>query len=319
MIITKEISLNTTQIKAMTSNKSEYVRGAFQMNLLEYIRKRNEMTRPEWEEVFEKEEIEILVLIKRMGGAGKRNGFWEAQVNFLAYEDYNTGILHKEEGLLVYPISDEEYENDHINNRFKDETIYRLKVRLKGQEELPECMTKAAENRLLLVEILEENAPCTSLEEILTEYKKPIILKDEILGDLTLNKELSLFEGNLAWQDEIIDISLDINKDNKSSWTKARNSMKKMLLEQGNWDKEMRNFAAKKLTALACEWRDSEDEPVPEITEQSFSNRITLKSISMTSGGSFSAYFDDDDMFFGHCIIVQGSLKKGLVSANMGG
>lgn len=78
----------------MTNNKSEYVRGALQMNLLEYIRKRNEMTRPEWEEVFEKEEIEILVLIKRMGGAGKRNGFWEAQVNFLAYEDYNTGILY---------------------------------------------------------------------------------------------------------------------------------------------------------------------------------------------------------------------------------
>ena len=39
----------------------------------------------------------------------------------------------------------------------------------------------------------------------------------------------------------------------------------------------------------------------------------------MTSGGSFLVYFDDDDIFFGHTIRVTGSLKKGLVSANIEG
>lgn len=287
------------------------------MTLIEYIRKRNEMTRQEWEDTFEKEEIEVLALIQKTGGAGKRNGFWEAQVDFLAYVDCKTGELYKDEGWLVYPVSDEEYEKNRILDRFKNETIYRLKVRIKKQEDVPEGITKSARNRLLIAEILEGNVPCPALEEILTEYNKPIILQDEILGELTLNKEFSWFEGSVSWQGKMIEILLEVNKDNKSSWTKARKAMKSMLSEQVKWDKKMRSFAAKRLTPLACEWRDSADEPVPEITEQSFSERITLESISITAGGSFSAYFDADDMFFDHGVTVRGSLKKGITSAVM--
>ena len=40
----------------------------------------------------------------------------------------------------------------------------------------------------------------------------------------------------------------------------------------------------------------------------------------MTSGGPFTAYLDDDDdLFFGHSIAVNGSPKKGLLSADIEG
>ena len=91
-----------------------------------------------------------------------------------------------------------------------------------------------------------------------------------------------------------------------------------MVSEQEKWDVDLRSFAAKKLTKLACEWAESEEEAA-EITEESFAKRISLNSICMTSGGSFSAYFDDDGLFFGHCITVCGSLKKGIMSADMEG
>lgn len=289
------------------------------MNLLEYLREKNKMTKEEWKDTFEKEEIEILALTERAGGASKRNGFWDVAVYFLAYVDCKTGVLYKNEGRLVYPVSDEEHDKGDIFSSFKNETIYRLKVRTKKHEDIPDGITKSSQNQFFVVKIIEEGAPCVSLEEVLTEYNKPIILQDEILGGLTLNKGYSWFEGSVSWKGKTIDILLEVNKDNKSSWTKARKAMHNMLLEQANWDKEMRNFAAKKLTALACEWRDSADESVPEITEQSFSERMELSSISITSGGSFSAYFNDDDMFFGHCITVSGSLKKGIVSADMEG
>lgn len=80
------------------------------MDLLEYIRARNNMTQEEWEKTFEKEEQEIIVLRHEGGGAGKRNGFWDAIAYFLAYVDCKTGLLHKEEGRLVYPVSEEENE-----------------------------------------------------------------------------------------------------------------------------------------------------------------------------------------------------------------
>ena len=39
----------------------------------------------------------------------------------------------------------------------------------------------------------------------------------------------------------------------------------------------------------------------------------------MDADASFSAYFDDDDMFFGHCVVVYGTLKDGVTKANMEG
>ena len=39
----------------------------------------------------------------------------------------------------------------------------------------------------------------------------------------------------------------------------------------------------------------------------------------MDPDGSFSAYFDDDGMFFGHCVVVYGTLADGLASAVMAG
>lgn len=102
----------------------------------------------------------------------------------------------------------------------------------------------------------------------------------------------------------------------KSIWTKPRKAMNSMLLEQVLWDKKCVTLRSKTSPNL-CEWCNSADEPAPEITEQSFSERITINSISIILGGSFSVYFDDD-MFFGHCIIARGSLKKVIISADRG-
>ena len=66
------------------------------------------------------------------------------------------------------------------------------------------------------------------------------------------------------------------------------------------------------------EWAES-DEEAALITEESFAKRISLSLIWVTSGGSFTAYLDDDDLFFGHSIAVNGSSKKGLLSADIEG
>ena len=39
----------------------------------------------------------------------------------------------------------------------------------------------------------------------------------------------------------------------------------------------------------------------------------------MEPDGSFSAYFDDDDMFFGHCVTAYGTLADGVAKVNMEG
>ena len=289
------------------------------MDLLEYMRSQNNMTQDEWERTFEDEARELLVLVAGSSGAGKRNGFWESAHSYLAYVDCETGTLCADEGRLVYPVSDEEYADGGIVGRFREEEIYRVMARKKIPHELPEGVSASAQNRLLVVEVLEENIPCSALDEVLAEYRKPVVLNDEELGELTLDKDLDMFEGEVPWCGEQICVSLEVDTADEDTWADARRAMKVMLAEQDRWDRDMRASAARELTELACEWRESADEEVPEITEESFACRIELRSIAMDADGSISAYFDDDDMFFGHCVTAYGTLTDGVTSVMMQG
>ncbi len=289
------------------------------MDLLEYMRAQNNMTQDEWEHSFEEEVRELLILVAGSSGASKRNGFWESAHSYLAYVDCETGALCADEGRLVYPVSDEEYADGGIVGRFRDEEIYRVTARRKIPHEVPEGVAASAQNRLLIVDVLEENSPCPALDEVLAEYRRPVVLEDEELGELTLDKDYDTFEGVALWRGEDIDISLEVDSSSEETWTAAVAAMKQMVADQDAWDRDMRTFAARELTELACKWRESADEEVPEITEESFAHRIELRSIAMDADGSFSAYFDDDDMFFGHCVTAYGTLTDGVTAANMEG
>lgn len=285
------------------------------MELIDYMRKRNQMTKEEWENSFYKKEQEILVLRHEGDVTSKRNGFWEVAICCLAFISLETGELHKEECRFVFSASEKEYEN-HLIPEFEEGIIYHLKVRKKLPEELPEIMIKRLD--FLLVSVIEKDVKNPELEEILTEYKKPVIIGDDILGEPVYDRKIKSFEGHILWFDKNINISLDIDKDNKAGITKARKAMKELYLSAEKWDANMRTFAAEKLIDLARDWCESEEEAL-KITEESFAKKIDIETISMTSGGSFTAYFNDDIIFAGHCIIVGGSLKKGITSASMGG
>ena len=289
------------------------------MELLEYMRSQNDMTQAEWERSFEEEVREILVLLAGGGGAGKRKGFWDVSHYFIAYVDCQTGALHTGGGRIVYPVSDEEHAAGGVLDRFRREGVYRLKARKKIPHEVPEGVTASLQNQFLIVEVLEEDPPCPALEEVLAEYRRPVVVTDEVLGELTLDKDLDTFEGEVLWCGEQIFLVLEVDAADEGTWADARRAMKVMLAEQDRWDRDMRTSAARELTELACEWRESADEEVPEITEESFARRIELRSIAMDADGSFSAYFDDDDMFFGHCVTAYGTLTDGVTAANMEG
>ena len=289
------------------------------MDLLEYTRLQNNMTQAEWERTFEEEIREILVLLAGGGGAGKRNGFWDVSHYFIAYVDCQTGALYTGDGRIVYPVSDEEHDAGGILDRFRRETVYRLKVRKKVPHEVPEGVTASSQNQFLIVEVLEEDAPCPALDEALAEYRRPVVLNDDELGELTLDKDLDMFEGEVPWCGEQICLSLEGDAADEDTWADARRAMKTMLADQERWDRDMRASAARELTELACEWRESADEEVPEITEESFAQRIELRTIAMDADGSISAYFDDDDMFFGHCVTAYGTLTDGVTSVMMQG
>lgn len=56
---------------------------------------------------------------------------------------------------------------------------------------------------------------------------------------------------------------------------------------------------------------DEDGKEEPPITAEEFAGRVSITSVSFDEGGPASIYCDDDDIFWGHCIIISTD-KNGL-------
>ena len=186
---------------------------------------------------------------------------------------------------------------------------------------VPEHTTPEQFNSWAVIEVLEPSASCPQLEAVWEEYQKPVHIEDEVLGTLKLNRDFGLLDGEILWNGEEVSLALEIDLDDEETWDTARSIAHKVMADRESWDKSMREFAAKELTELANEWQADDDEKknADPITEEVFAQRITLSELSLTYESDFTAYFDDDDMFWGHTVEVCGSLENGIESANIAG
>ena len=135
---------------------------------------------------------------------------------------------------------------------------------------------------------------------------------------------MSVFNGTCQWLGKEVRISLDVDIENKATWTRVRNVMKQLISGQEKWDQSLRTLAAQKLTALSNEWLADNDQTdrnpkMNPITEEEFAQRILLTEFSVSPGGRFTAWYEDDEMFWGHVVTVDATLKKGPVDADIQG
>ncbi len=103
-------------------------------------------------------------------------------------------------------------------------------------------------------EVVKAHEDCPELQAVLDEYHKPVVIQDQVLGELTLDKDYDAFEGEIQWCGKDVSLSLEVNAESKPSWTRARSAAKKLLADCETWDKAMRDLAAKNLTELANNW-----------------------------------------------------------------
>ncbi|MHC6202467.1 DUF2262 domain-containing protein [Breznakiellaceae bacterium SP9] len=273
------------------------------------------------ESEYKTEEQEILVLFSDTdGGAVKSKGeLWEALAYFLAYQDLKTGEIKKGDGRVVWAISDAESKEfgSSYPHFFKHGGIYRLRVRDLLDRTVQEGMMPSFYNRFLVVAVLEANVKNDALTAIWEDYLKPVVLNDKVLGEFTLDKHYSNFEGSLEWGGEEISVFLDVDKENEAAWPQALDRLRGLYEQLDIKDSEFRQFAAEKLTELANDWQEEED--AAEITQDEFAKRISLSELSISMDGDYSAYYDDDDMFFGHVVTVSGNLESGMEDAAIEG
>lgn len=253
---------------------------------------------------FEKEEIEITVLIKESCKGGYVTGDWVVpSVNFVASIDNETNELSRKEGRIVWII--ERYpQRKGWGYNFKQYGIYRLLVRKCIPIELKENQLEIMNNRYLLVKILEEDVKNDKLQEVKEYLQKPVVIKNE-LGVFTLDREYSWFECTMDWCGSEVFVTLETDEDCDETAYKAMDMLLKVANNKEAFDRQCKEYAADNLVELANDWLDEDDEDMPdEITRELFMELIEISEICFYSDGSITLYYSDGDMFAEHAIEI---------------
>lgn len=268
------------------------------------------------------DEQEVIVLIRNCIGAGyNKGGFWEMTVISLGMVFCDTGKVDLRQGRLEWPVTEMERNSEKGWKRFQAGQICHLKIRRLLDEFVPGHTSPEQFNRWAVAQVLGPSVFCPQLEAVWKKYQKPVAIEDQVLGMLGLNRNFEQLEGEVLWNGAKISLFLGVNLEDRATWNTVRSIGQKVVADSEVWDKSMRKFAAKELAELANQWKasDEEDENAALITEEAFAERIALSELSLTYEGDFTAYYDDDDLFWGHSIEVCGSLQNGIESANIVG
>lgn len=279
-----------------------------------------------FERLFQKHEAgeqEVIVLIRQCIGAARRGGdtggLWNMTATTLGMVFCDTGKVCIQEGRLQWSVTEKERNGKKGWGRFKPGQICRLTVRRLPDASAPEHTAPEQLNSWAVVKVLKRSVPCPPLRAVWEEYKKPVRIADEVLGPLDLNRDLEQLEGEVLWNGEKVLLALEVDLNDQRTWGAAGRIARALVAERERWDKSLREFAAKELTALANEWHEDDGENAGPITEEAFARRIVLSELSITYKGDFTACFEDDDMFWGHTVEVYGTLEDGAESADISG
>lgn len=275
----------------------------------------------EFENRFYEEVEELLILTKESaGGAAVIGDMLRPSLEFIASVNGKTGELSREKGRLEWLIK-------NVPGRagwgydFQQFGIYRIKARKSIPVKLEPYMSKTLNNCYMVLEILEKNASEPRLEEIREQISKPVIIKEEPLGEFELDRQFSSFQGDMEWLGENCGLFLETDEEDGDTANKALAILRELHKDLKNWDDKFRRYAAEKLTDLANEWlqEDEDGENADPITKESFAKRLEISEVSIVPDGDITLYYHDDDMFWGHAVEVDANISGEILDAEIVG
>lgn len=250
----------------------------------------------QYESLYEDTTVVLIVLTKRDSGIA-----YEKTENRIAYT-YLYAYLNTDDRQLIEKETRLEWlvpiscpEEEHIFE-FKSDTCYKIRARRKKPSD-----TNAVKEWFEVLEILESDVRDSIMQEVLENMKKPVVVHDNA-GDFTLNRDLNWFEGKIDWLGNPCSVNIEPDEDNNLSIEPALIILNKIIENIEKFDDKIRNFAADELLEGANEYAADDDEP--PVTHEEFRKRMKIEAINFESDGSAGIYFEDDDMFWGHTIVI---------------
>lgn len=176
-------------------------------------------------------------------------------------------------------------------------------------------MVSTDESRAIFAGKATQKADTEGLTDIAEELAKPVVIKTERFGDLTLDRSIDWFEGEVKWNGE--SVRINFHTDETQDISTGLKVAGKLWDEQQSWKQKVDDYAVQELLHLKNDnWLGDNESP---LTPDQFKSRMTLQSISIHPDGDFEFWHDDGDLFWGHSIQISGSLDDGPTQADIPG
>lgn len=300
------------------------------MGLFDIFKKKSIDGKPDYimehPERYASEIKEVMVLTRNKVHCAKfmNETYWEASTSLLGYIDVETNELVENETYIRWNLTDAEHKSSRKKYGIQEETCYRLLVR----ECLPHKNAVGNEipkgRNLFVIKVLEQKCSEPRLGQILKEFQKEVTMTLSGGTVLSLNKKYGFYEGTISWLQDDCTLNLYVDEYNSSSAEKAAAIFEGIYQELESWDNWVRRYAAKELFELAGEWQadnlgEDEESEAAGITEEEFAGRIGMISLSIEPDGSYEFAFDDDELFNGHWVVVNGNMEHGFTDVRIEG
>lgn len=216
------------------------------------------------------------------------------------------GALQSQPLHLVRRGDDAELERYQLAAR-GDYPLVRLKARLMMEtgSDRPEAWLEE------IPEVIEE----AELAEHAARLQVSVIHDDAFFGPCTLDRQVQWFEAQAPWNGSSIVVYLQA--ETLEALPQVLEQARALWRDQTQWHARVLDCAVENLLELKNDsWLEDDEKPV---AADAFRQRIELQSISMDEEGWFEFCFGDDDLFWGHAILVRGTLEDGPEDADIAG
>lgn len=251
-------------------------------------------------------EVSGIVGLSGVGAAKTENEeLWSLRFTFDAWRIGNDS-MQTEPMRLQRKIADGELRQyqDEINS----ETIIKIQARV-ALENVP------GTPQGLFEQVLEKEVDDEELQNYLQELQKPIVYTDDFFGTCTYDRKYGCYNIETKWNNESIHLSLDV--EDPSDFQTVVATAHKLWKNETIWNGPIKDFAVQELFELKNDsWLDDDEE---ELTSDQFKECMVLETISLDKDGSFEFWYDDGDLFWGHTILISGTLEEGFTDAEIAG
>jgi hypothetical protein len=133
------------------------------------------------------------------------------------------------------------------------------------------------------------------------EKNKPIVIRDEVLGALTLDRTRSYYlaERTVGGVGYEIMIGLGTEPDSRRDAAKIKALRGIVTAVEAGVPRYREAAVDELLEDYNAQWRNEDD---PRLSRAEFASRLTLDSIHIEPRGKIDVYFRDGDLFAGHFI-----------------